>query len=199
MLHQQAHDVAKPQISGLRHVDCGRPGARRFAHELSRPGRCGDYARIPAKQQIRQLLCRLRECCCGMSQRILPFGCDVHRSRRRWQSQHDGGFSGRVGSDDAARERSRACGEQDRAAAALPPDCPGFSVTERVNWLPAAPFCLSPVLVNDAGGLPTRMYPPCCCATPVGVGARNTVVIEARVASRSYGDLSVVSLAQRRL
>ena len=50
--------------------------------------------------------------------------------------------------------------------AALPPDCPGFSVTERFNWVPLRPCWLSPVLANDAGGFPTRIHPPCCCATP---------------------------------
>src|SRR5215469_782387 len=53
------------------------------------------------------------------------------------------------------------------APEALPPELPGFKVTLSVNWLPAAPFCWLPVMVNDAGGFPTRMYPPCCCDTPV--------------------------------
>src|SRR6516165_5654981 len=39
---------------------------------------------------------------------------------------------------------------------ALPPDDPGFNVTDRVIWLPAFAFCLSPVFVNVAGGFPTR-------------------------------------------
>ena len=51
--------------------------------------------------------------------------------------------------------------------AALPPDCPALSVTERFNLLPAAPFWLSPVLASVADGFPTRIHPLCCCATPV--------------------------------
>src|SRR5580704_15937064 len=51
--------------------------------------------------------------------------------------------------------------------AALPPDCPGLRVTERFRVVPGAPFWLSPVLASEAGGLPTRIQPLCCCATPV--------------------------------
>ena len=50
--------------------------------------------------------------------------------------------------------------------AALPPDCPGFSVTDKFNVLPAAPFCPLPVVVRVAGGFPTTIHPLCVCEMP---------------------------------
>src|SRR5208283_4003647 len=52
------------------------------------------------------------------------------------------------------------------APAALPPDDPAFSVTDKLKFVPGAPACPSPCFVNVAGGFPTTIHPLCACVTP---------------------------------
>jgi hypothetical protein len=49
------------------------------------------------------------------------------------------------------------------APPAEPPDDPALSVTEIVTFVAAVALWLSPVLVNVAEGLPTRIHPNLCC------------------------------------
>ena len=114
------------------------------------------------------LLGSFSERCRRMPQRILALGGHAHRPCCRGKRQDHGRLC-RYESVVTMRLESEPALVVKRTVppAALPPDCPGFKVTERFNlaaW--TAPFCLSPDFVNEAGGLPTRIHPPCCCATP---------------------------------
>lgn len=85
-----------------------------------------------------------------MSERILALGGDVYGAGSRGQPEYYGPFQAE--SVVAVRPESEPALVVKRTAPpdALPPDCPGTSVTDSVNWLPAAAFCLSPVLVSNA-------------------------------------------------
>src|SRR5882672_4778208 len=52
------------------------------------------------------------------------------------------------------------------APVTVPPDAPGTRVTDKFNVVPCVPACPSPVLVNEAAGLPTTIHPPSFCVTP---------------------------------
>lgn len=52
------------------------------------------------------------------------------------------------------------------APCALPPDCIGFSVTERLRFVPRVPLWPSPVLLSVAGGFPTMIQPLFACDVP---------------------------------
>src|ERR1700722_7450269 len=52
------------------------------------------------------------------------------------------------------------------APAALPPDEPGFRVTDKFTFVPGAPDCPSPCFVSVAARFPTTIHPLCSCVAP---------------------------------